>query len=207
MPASLRSERRGGFTLLEIMVALAVLAIVVSVFAASMKESVDLGKVATVDSELRSKAQGALARIVQDMRSTRSSSVDITGMGASPRSFFLYPIIGTTATSPYVTIAPTKTQYSWDPALTTGTGSWQLSTLLLTPYDRSPLTVPVASEVTDFRVAALGTTRTSGFSSTSPQTFLIQLQLSRRKIFAPTPANPQGTMSLTVTTQVTVQPG
>lgn len=206
------TRKAGGFSLLEIVVVLAVLSIVVLVFTSTIKESMDVGKVATTDAELRAKAQGALARIVQDLRSTQARYVDLSGMSASPRLMTLRPITGTLSTAPYYTVSgPTQlTQYSWDPTQTTGgwsgaNSSWTLSTLILTPWDRPSLAVKLTGEVTDFQVKALGTTATSGFPSTAPQTFEVLLTLSRRGLFGPPATGTNGKLlTVTVTTRVTV---
>lgn len=203
MSTSVSSRREAGVTIIEMMVAIAVFATVFVLFAASFQEATDVGKVATVDAELRTRAQSALSRIVQDLRSTQPQTISVN-MTGTPRTVTFTPIVGSSSSG--AVFAGTQTNYSWDPTLgAVNAQNWNLSTIILTPYNAPGLAI--AGEVTDFQVFPLGTTRTSGFSSTSPQAFEVLIRLSRR-VFPPTAAEPRGrSTSVTLTTQVTVPRG
>lgn len=220
MRASLRlsrpSGRDGAFTLLEVIVAVGIFSTVFVLFASGFREATGTGKVMTADAELRATAQSALARIVQDLRSTKSSQVNIDGMVTPTKTLTFFPIIGSQASAPYYVMPATKTSYSWDSTLVAGTSgnwtvSWTASKLVLTPYNAPA--VPIAGEVTNFKVTALDpatglpTSQTSGFSATTAQTFEIVLELTRRAAQQPTSSDPDGKLSVTLKTRVTVPPG
>ena len=132
------------------------------------------------------------------------------------KTLVFYPIIGSQAAAPYYVMPTQTTKYSWDSTLVAGSSgnwavSWTNSRLVVTPYNGP--SVAIAGEVTNFKVTALDPTtglpiaQTSGFSGAVPQTFEVVLELSRRGALEPNAGNPNGKITVTLKTQVTVPAG
>src|SRR5205807_47326 len=118
MSSSRRRDSRAGFSMLEVMVSMAILAIVFALFLATFREATDVAKVGTLDAELRARATSVLGRIVRDLRSTQAGAGVLTiNTTGDPRTVSFYPIIGTTTAAPYSVFGP-KMQYSWSPSQT-----------------------------------------------------------------------------------------
>lgn len=200
-------RRSAGLTLLEVVIAVAVFAVVLALFLSSFMEATDAGKTLTTDIELRSKGQDLLARIAQDLRSSQTASGNVTILTTPNPGIAFSPVTGfvTTPLGPVFSNGlTTQTIYQWVANPTASTPGYPKPTILLTPFDQPTRQYAVCSEVTGFSVVALGTTAVSGFSGQTPQTFIITVQLSRN---AGTAANKNGQMTIQLTTQVTVPPG
>jgi type II secretory pathway pseudopilin PulG len=227
-----RLGRIAGITLLEIIIAVSIFAVVLIFFFTMWNEAMDVGRIQTVQSELRARAQFALDRIVNDLRSTNTNptfQVSTSLPGAGPTDIVSFYLITTTNLVGTTNLglplpAPVLTKYTWDPSKTTGLNEfgkdWTLSQIILTTYDVAanksvPPTVLVGG-VTQFTIVpANGAIVQNG----EPQTVLVTLQLSRKHLFqpknpplpVPPPDQPylfsDGAVTVTLTTNVTIPGG
>lgn len=178
-------------------IVVAVLAVVIAAFASNLIEATNIGTVGTLDADLRVRATNVLASMAKDLRSTQPGQVTV--VQGSTRSISFFPITSVTDLGP--NFAASATLYSWNSTLTTG--HWGRSQIMLTPSTTPSLQLPVVGNVTNFMVTPLGTTALNLFANTTSRTFRLSLTLGR-KVFRPTTANPDGKVSITVTTDVTV---
>ena len=82
-----RRARRRGFTLLEVMIASTIFAIVMIIALSQMSESTDLTRLAVAQADLRQNAQAALDRIARDLRSTQARYVGANAAQLQFRQF------------------------------------------------------------------------------------------------------------------------
>src|SRR5688572_15863721 len=102
-------RRAAGFSLLEVVVATAILSTVLALALATFTDGATAAKALTADADLRAKANRVLEQLARELRSSQPGQVS-----ASANAIAFYPITGTSAGAP--TFSPTRATYGWTPA-------------------------------------------------------------------------------------------
>jgi prepilin-type N-terminal cleavage/methylation domain-containing protein len=194
--SAIHNDRRdAGFSLLEVVIATAILSTVLALALATFNDGAGAAKALTADADLRAKANRVLEQLARELRSSQPGQVS-----ASASAIAFYTITGTSAAAP--TFSAARATYGWTPA-DANLANLNLSRLSYRPPVVGARSGFLTGEVESFTVTPVA----ASFPNDVPLTLDIAVTLRRDRVVPADTANPKGSIRVTARTKVTVPRG